>query len=130
MSETTSGNRGYQITIGVMGVIILILAAMLINQHGKINKIMQNSDEQKITLQGELDSLVAEHERVKASYGTLSDSLTKKDSIINAKTQEIKKLLGTKYELAQVKQKLEQLRLVTQGYEKQIDSLYTVNRVL
>lgn len=130
MSETTSGTRGYRITIGVMGVIILVLAALLINQRGKINTVTQNTDEQKVALQGELDSLVAEHERVKATYGTLSDSLIEKDSIINAKSLEIKKLLGTKYELAQVKQKLEQLRSVTRGYEKQIDSLYTVNREL
>lgn len=130
MSETTSGTRGYKITIGVMGAIIIVLAALLIGQRSKINAVTQAGDEQKIALQTELDTLVAAHERVKASYGSLSESLTEKDSIINAKTLEIKKLLGTKYELTQVKRKLEQLRLVTRGYERQIDSLYTVNREL
>ncbi len=130
MSETSSGNIGYKITIGVMGAIILVLGFLLLNQRKQLTSLTQTGDEQKIALQGELDSLVAEHERVKATYGTLSDSLSEKDSIIMAKSLEIKKLLGTKYELAQVKNKLEQLRLVTRGYEKQIDSLYTVNREL
>jgi hypothetical protein len=130
MSETPSNNLGYKVTIGVMGAIILVLAFLLFNQRKQANTVTQASNEQKFELQSELDSLVAEHQRVKESYGNLSDSLTDKDSIINAKTIEIKKLLGTKYELAQVKQKLEQLRHVTRGYEKQIDSLYTVNREL
>ncbi|HNX44891.1 MAG TPA: hypothetical protein PLJ84_02465 [Bacteroidales bacterium] len=130
MSEKLSGNYGYKITIGIMAAVILVLTFLLVSQQRHAASRLQASDEQKFALQDELDSLIAEHQRVKASYGDLSDSLSEKDSIINIKTLEIRKLLNTKYELAQVRQKLEQLRLVTQGYEKQIDSLYTVNREL
>jgi hypothetical protein len=77
-----------------------------------------------------LDSLLAEHERVKVSYGELSNSLSERDSLINVKAQEIKKLLGSKAELAVVKRKLAQLQQITQVYEQQIDSLFTVNRKL
>ena len=41
---------------------------------------------------------------------------------------EIKHLLGSKAELAVVKRKLAQLQQITQVYEQQIDSLFTVNR--
>jgi hypothetical protein len=81
-------------------------------------------------LQGQLDSLLAEHERVKVSYGDLSKSLSQRDSIINEKAKEIKQLLGSKAELAVVKLKLAQLQQITHVYEQQIDSLFTVNRKL
>jgi hypothetical protein len=85
---------------------------------------------QRNELQSELDSLMNEHERVKSSYGNLSDSLSQKDSLIMANAAEIKKLLGTQYEYNKVKKKLELLRKISQGYVHQIDSLFTVNAAL
>jgi len=120
----------YKISIGVLLAIIAVLALMLVNQKKEIVIQEKVTDNVKVELQGQLDSLLAEHERVKVSYGELSNSLKERDSIINAKAMEIKKLLGTKSELAVVKRKLAQLQQITQVYEHQIDSLFTVNRKL
>jgi len=120
----------YKISIGVLLVIIAIMAWMLINQKTEIKTQVINSDNQQMELKGQLDSLLAEHERVKVSYGELSNSLSERDSIIKVKAIEIKQLLGSKSELAVVKQKLAQLQEITQVYEHQIDSLFTVNRKL
>lgn len=120
----------YKISIGVLLAIIAVLAWMLINQKKEIVIQEKVADNVQVELQGQLDSLLAEHERVKVSYGELSNSLTERDSIINARAMEIKKLLGSKSELAVVKQKLAQLQQITQVYEQQIDSLFTVNRKL
>jgi hypothetical protein len=121
---------GYKIFIGVLLAIIAIMAWMLVNQKKEIITREKDSSNMQVELQGQLDSLLAEHERVKVSYGELSNSLTERDSIINARATEIKKLLGSKSELAVVKQKLAQLQQITQVYEQQIDSLFTVNRKL
>jgi hypothetical protein len=120
----------YKISIGILLAIIAVLVWMLINQKKEIVTQEKNTDSIKTELQGQLDSLLAEHERVKVSYGELSSSLSQRDSIINVKADEIKKLLGTKSELAVVKRKLAQLQQITQVYEQQIDSLFTVNRKL
>ncbi|MFA5972155.1 MAG: hypothetical protein WC780_07385 [Lentimicrobiaceae bacterium] len=120
----------YKISIGVLLVIIAIMAWMLINQKTEIKTQVIDSDNQQMELKGQLDSLLAEHERVKVSYGELSNSLSERDSIIKVKAIEIKQLLGSKSELTVVKQKLAQLQEITQVYEHQIDSLFTVNRKL
>ncbi|MDO9254262.1 MAG: hypothetical protein Q7U54_02030 [Bacteroidales bacterium] len=120
----------YKISIGVLLAIIAVMAWMLVNQKKEIIVREKDSDNVQIDLQGQLDSLLAEHERVKVSYGELSNSLSERDSIINVKANEIKKLLGSKAELAVVKRKLAQLQQITQVYETQIDSLFTVNRKL
>ena len=130
MESKPANTLPYKITIGILLAIIAVMAFMLFNQKKEI--IVHEKDSEAVTteLKGQLDSLLAEHERVKVSYGQLSDSLSDRDSIINARALEIKQLLGSKAELAVVKQKLAQLQQITQVYKQQIDSLFTVNRAL
>jgi hypothetical protein len=130
MDDRPVSTLGYKITIGVLVGIIAVLAYMLMNQKKEVITITQTANTEKAGLQVQLDSLLAEHERVKANYGALGDSLHEKDSIIRVKANEIRKLLGVNSELGYVKQKLLQLQMITKGYEHQIDSLYTVNRKL
>jgi len=130
MDEKPKSALGYQITIGILVSIIAVLAYLLINQKKEVVTVTQTVNTEKQELQLQLDSLIAEHEKVKAAYGDLSDSLMDKDSIIRASANEIKRLLGASSELSVVKKKLMQLQLITRGYERQIDSLYTVNREL
>jgi len=130
MEPKPANTLAYKVTIGILLAIIAVMAWMLLNQKKEI--IVHEKDSEVITteLKDQLDSLLAEHERVKVSYGELSDSLTDRDSIINARAMEIKQLLGSKAELAVVKQKLAQLQQITLVYKQQIDSLFSVNRAL
>ena len=127
MDEKPVNTLPYKITIGILLAIIAVMAFMIINQKKDSGAMEKAGTEQKLAISGQLDSLLAEHERVKATYGELSQTLSEKDSLINVRALEIKKLLGTKSELAVVKQKLAQLQAITQRYEQQIDSLFTVN---
>ncbi len=130
MESKPANTLAYKVIIGILLAIIAVMAFMLLNQKKEI--IIHEKDTAAVTteLKDQLDSLLAEHERVKVAYGELSDSLTDRDSIINARAMEIKQLLGSKAELAVVKQKLAQLQQITQVYKQQIDSLFTVNRAL
>lgn len=130
MDSKPVNTLAYKISIGVLLAIIAVMAWMLVNQKKEIINQEKVSDNMQMELQGQLDSLLAEHERVKVSYGELSNSLKERDSIINVKALEIKTLLGSKAELAVVKRKLAQLQQITRVYEQQIDSLFTVNRKL
>ena len=58
------------------------------------NKVYQQVESQNMELQSELDSLLAEHNRIKEQYGELSDQLSEKDSIIMASAAEIEKLIN------------------------------------
>ena len=121
-------------------VMIVVLAILLIGIGGLLYWVLSMKSDlevlrvekeiQRVELQGELDSLMNEHALIKAEYGTLSDSLYVKDSIIQANASEIRKLLDTQWEYYKIKKKLELLQKVSQGYIRQMDSLYRVNEAL
>ena len=85
---------------------------------------------QRVDLQGQLDSVIADHNKTKQAYGALSDSLKAKDSLIQANAVEIRNLLGMKWDYAKVTKKLARLQIIAQGYVRQMDSLYTINQEL
>ena len=128
--EEQSGYRKLKIIIGVLVVILLILFIWLITQRTQLTKLVREKDTEKMELQKQLDSLVKEHNQTKAAYGQLADSLKAKDSIIQENAVEIRKLLDSQWDYAKVSKKLARLQTIAQGYVRQMDSLYTVNRDL
>ena len=81
-------------------------------------------------LQGELDSLLVEHELIKQEYGTLAEQLSEKDSVILANAAEIKKLIETNADYRKIKRQLERLQNIAKEYVENIDQLYTENKTL
>jgi hypothetical protein len=71
-----------------------------------------------------------EYEQVQNEYGELTDSMSAKDSVIQAKSLEIKKLLAKTHDYRKIKRQLRILRGIQQSYVDQLDSLYTVNHEL
>ncbi|TSA27313.1 MAG: hypothetical protein D4R67_06335 [Bacteroidetes bacterium] len=130
MEEQTSAARKWKIYVSVLALIILALLFWLFIQRSQLLKMVDAREAEKVELQKELDSLMTEHNSIKEIYGTLSDSLAGKDSVIQAQAKEIRKLLDTQYEYYKVRKKLAMLQQVAQGYVHQMDSLYTVNREL
>lgn len=132
--KTDSGRKKSGIAMMVILVILILAVTGLLIWNFSIksdmNTLLDEKEAQRVELQTELDSLMYEHDMIKEEYGTLSDSLFVKDSIIQANAYEIRKLLDTQWEYYKVKRKLELLQKVSQGYVRQMDSLYTVNQVL
>jgi hypothetical protein len=114
----------------VLGIIVVGLIILLLQTRSNLKGLLAEKEQQRTELRQELDSLLVEHNKVKISYGQLSDSLSVKDSVIQANAVEIKRLLDTEWEYYKVKKKLAQLQLVAQGYVHQMDSLYRVNASL
>ncbi len=130
MEEQKTGTRSSRITIIILSLAVIALIIWIFYQRSQFSGLVKEKEAEKIELQSELDSVLTEHNRIKAEYGTLSDSLAAKDSIIQANAIEIRKLLDTQWEYNKVRKKLAMLQQITQGYVRQIDSLYTVNREL
>ncbi|MEI7491403.1 MAG: hypothetical protein WCK92_08395 [Bacteroidota bacterium] len=128
--SNASGTRKYKMYLAILGILILVLAFWLFIQRSQLLKLVHEKETEKNELQHELDSVVVEHNKIKVEYGALSDSLKAKDSLILANAVEIKKLLDTQWEYDKVRKKLAMLQTVAQGYIRQMDSLYTVNREL
>jgi len=118
------------IIIAILALLAIILAVFLITNTGKLRELEQEKEAQRLIFQYELDSLLIEHENIKREYGDLAVTLNEKDSIIQANAREIKRLLDTQWEYVRVRRQLERLREISQGYLRQMDSLYTVNREL
>lgn len=134
--ETLSENRKSGKRNPLIIVIVILIAALallawlLLSTRSKLSNLLEEKESQRMELQYELDSLITVHNEMKEEYGSLSDSLTSQDSVIQANAQEIRKLLDTQYEFYKVKKKLDRLRVISQGYLRQMDSLYNVNREL
>ena len=129
-STSKRKNNTLIVLIVVLLAALALLAWLYLSTRARLGNLIDEKEGQRIELQHELDSLISEHNNIKLEYGSLSDSLSSKDSIIQANAVEIRKLLDTQYEFYKVKKKLDKLRTISQGYLKQMDSLYTVNREL
>jgi len=130
MEEQNSTSRKVKIFLSVLTIIVVILIFWLFIQRSQLMTLVKEKETEKTELQHELDSVISEHNKIKISYGALSDSLASKDSIIQANDIEIRKLLYTQWEYNKVRKKLTMLQHIAQGYVRQMDSLYTVNREL
>lgn len=85
---------------------------------------------EKELLEIELDSLMADHERIKLEYGDLSEQLSEKDSMILANAEEIKKLIAGQADYRKIKRQLERLQNIAKEYVTEIDQLFTENKQL
>ncbi len=138
MNEQSPVEKSKKGKLGTVMIVILVILLIgiggllywIFSMKTDIEVLMVEKEMQRVELQSELDSLMNEHELIKVEYGTLSDSLYVKDSIIQANATEIRKLLDTQWEYYKIKKKLELLQKVSQGYIRQMDSLYRVNEAL
>ena len=120
----------YRITIAVLGVLILLLAILWYTGRQELKEVTHEREMAMILteeLQLELDSVLDEYHAVKLEYDSI---LTDKDSIIQANAREIQSLIARQADYNRIRRQLNLLREVTQNYVKEIDSLYTENRVL
>lgn len=122
--------RGYQITIALLGAVIVVLIWLLISAKTEVRTVYIEKEQVTNQLKSELNELLSEHEKIKEEYGDLSLQLTEKDSMIQASAKEIERLIASQADYRQVKRKLDYLRGITQGYINQIDSLFVVNAEL
>ncbi len=116
--------------LGVLALIIIGLSFWLISLKGNLNTLENEKEQQRADFQAEVDSLVRVHNELKANYGELSSQLAEKDSIIMADAEEIKKLLDQQWDYNRIKKRVAQLQAISQGYIRQLDSLYVVNEQL
>ena len=78
------------------------------------NRVYKEVENKNFELQSELDSLLAEHNRIKEQYGELSDQLSEKDSIIMANAAEIEKMINSQADYNRIKKQLERLQNISQ----------------
>jgi len=129
MDEQTSTSRPKVLMI-LLVIVIIVLLIWIFFQRNHLNKLVADKELEKTELRYELDSLIKEHNQIKEVYGTLSDSLSAKDSIIQANAIEIRRLLDTEWEYNKARKRIASLQKIAQGYVHQLDSLYTINREL
>lgn len=122
-----SNKTVFIILIVVVALIAIGLAAWLYLTKDDLKQLKDEKEAFRIEMEAEIDSLLAEHELVKEMYGDLADSLSSKDSIIQANAKEIKKLLNVQWNYVKLKRKHDKLQQIAQGYVHQMDSLYRLS---
>ncbi len=130
-SDTKSRNDNvYKGTILVLVIIIGVLTFMLITGRQALQEVSTEKtivNELNLELKDELNNVLNEYTMVKHEYDSV---LTKQDSIIQANAREIEKLIAEQGDYRRIRRQLNLLREITQNYVREIDSLYTENRVL
>jgi hypothetical protein len=120
----------YKGTILVLVIIIGVLTFMLITGRQALQEVSTEKtvlDELNFELREELNTVLTDYNMVKMEYDSV---LTQQDSIIQANAQEIARLIAEQQDYRRIRRQLNLLREITQNYVREIDSLYTENRVL
>ena len=90
----------------------------------------KTQSDNNVKLLAELDSLKAEHERIKALAGNLADSLSTQDSIIMSQISEIENLMARQADYNTIKKKLERVQAASKRYVSEMDSLINIQHQL
>ncbi len=133
MTEKPKKNSKPIIYIVLLIIFLLLLTVagyLYVDKSSEVDNLVIEKEQIRNDLQQELDKLMEDHNQIKLDYGSLSDTLSFRDSLIQANAKDIKKLLNYKWDYYQIKKKLDRLREVAKGYVIQMDSLYTVNQEL
>lgn len=126
----SQNDKVYKGTIIALVIIIGVLAFMLITSRQALQEVSTEKtivDELNLELKDELNTVLEEYTMVKMEYDSV---LTKQDSIIQANAREIERLIAQQVDYRRIRRQLNLLREITQNYVREIDSLYTENRVL
>lgn len=131
MSDPKNTNeKVYKSTILALVLIIGVLTFMLITSRQSLKEVSTErtiATELNIELEEELNSILAEYNQVKNEYDSV---LTKQDSIIQSNAEEIRRLIAQQADYRRIQRNLQLLQEITQNYVREMDSLYTVNKVL
>lgn len=127
-----SNNKFFMLLSGVLFILVLVLGWQFYSQKTKADDAtttVANMTIEKDALTNELDSLQQEYEQLKTDNQGLQTQLSSKDSIIQIKIIEIKKMLnsGDGAQLKKAKAELASLRNMNKMYEMQVDSLKQAN---
>jgi hypothetical protein len=128
--QPKNSNLWMYIVMIVLALGIIGLSVYMLSMKKNLKELVEEKDRQRVELAGELQLLLFSHDSIKNAYGELSDSLFVKDSLIQARAEEIKQLLNYKWDYYKIKKKLTRLQKVAQNYVLQMDSLYVVNHQL
>lgn len=123
-------NTGLIAALVVFIVVAIGLGVWMFVVQGNVKTLKAEKQQEKVEMTNQLNNLMQQHNQLKAQYGQLSDSLAKKDQVIQANAKEIRKLLNTKWAYYKIKKKFAQLQKIEQGFVRQLDSLYTANHAL
>lgn len=127
-----SGNKFFMVLSGVLFMLVLVLGGLFYSQKTKTDDAItsvNNMTIEKDSLNKELAALQEEYELLKTDNEGLQTQLSSKDSLIQVKITEIKRLLssGDGAQLKKAKAELATLRNMNKMYEMQVDSLKQAN---
>ncbi len=111
-------------------VLFAILYFTKSSDYKEVVALEEKSTQDNQELVRQLDSLKAEHARIKAEAGGLADSLSQKDSMIMAQIAEIEGLMARQADYNRIKKKLERVQKISKEYVHQMDSLINIQHEL
>ncbi len=129
--QETNPLKKWVIILGVIaGILLCTTLYFAFFAKPVMNKEFVKVENSNNELRSELENLLAEHEKIKAQYGDLSDQLSEKDSIIMANAAEIEQLINSQADYKKIKRQLERLQNISQEYVQEMDRLYQENQIL
>lgn len=131
-SEST--NKGYKIAVIVLSIVVAGLLTNIIFSQKKIVKyvtVIQDTQNQKDSLQNELQDMYISYSNLQTNNQSINDSLKIQRQKIEQLMQEMRSVNSNdKSKINQLKEEISVLKDIMKSYIHQIDSLYQQNQVL
>ena len=124
-------NGGLEITMIVLAVVALALAAALYYVWSSKGKLVNELNEEKIDLTEQIQALQSDYENLSSEYDSINAQLDSSREEIAQLLERVKKSEATdRAKIRQYEKELGTLRSIMRGYINQIDSLNTLNHQL
>lgn len=123
--------KGYKVVLAIMAVVLVALAFQYFRQVNMLKDSEQMLTVQRDTLTTRLGTLLEDYDNIKITNDTINEHLTVERERVDSLLTKLKKERNLNYSKIQKYEKeLGTLRVVMQGYIRQVDSLNTLNRSL
>jgi hypothetical protein len=130
LGETDKERRNNLIII-MLSVLLIVVVVIFIRQHGENKKILQAINQEKESIQAELNTMMTNYDSIHTNNMTLQTELDSAQIKVKDLLQEVVQVKKLSYEqISQYRQEVSTLREIMKNYIVQVDSLNRRNEKL
>lgn len=131
MSENRGKKNSLWIIIAMLFLVAaIIMTVMFINNKNTSQETIDKEVAEKVSLQNELNTVMADFDTQSAEFGALNDTLSQKNELIEAQAAKIRNLIASNAKKSRIIKELDLLKAQNATYMKQLDSLLFINQKL
>jgi len=127
----TDKDRRNNLIIILLSVLLVIVVVVFVNQHNENKKMLNALNQEKVSIQSELTSMMANYDSIHTNNETLQGEVSIAQTQVKDMIDEVGQIKKVSYaQIAQYRQEVTTLRTIMKNYIVQVDSLNRRNVLL